>query len=216
MAKERPSSLLLSSKVKELINSSEWTLDHNSTEKIPRGVFTKSVYKNIEGKALIVLEDGAGRIYDSSAAWFSFIEEVLQHKLPSHFLDGRLPKGQSFASSASELAKELAAQLNIAQEELDQSKISLEKIDRAIKQKGQQECLEAEVFEPLVAYVGEVVKCNLPEARWEMRIADDGNTWEPWIITPSKECPIASVLFDELSEEPDCSITAVADVCLHL
>lgn len=118
-----------------------------------------------------------------------------------HLLSGRLPQGKDFVIKVPELIDELSAKLQISKDELDYSESSLEGIDEAIQRIGRFKCLEAEIFAPLVAYVGEVIKQST-EGRWELILAADGVTWEPWIIdSHGRFHPPFAIVFRELYEE---------------
>lgn len=201
--------------VQKLIQSSGWSINNNLTIAIPDDIYTQAIYSNPDGQVLAVLKDGIGRLYNSHKDWLLHLEslEQLRHQEPVLIIDERLPQGEDFALVAPNLVEQLARRLGIPLEQLDKSRSSLEIVDRAIRQKERDECLAAEIFAPLVAYLGEVIK-NSTEAQWEMRLASNGTTWEPWLVSPGRSFSIASMVYDELSEEPDCSITTIADVCL--
>ncbi|MCY7274519.1 MAG: hypothetical protein LH702_12485 [Phormidesmis sp. CAN_BIN44] len=125
---------------------------------------------------------------------------------------------------------ELAAQLDIPIQQLDKSGNSLKVVDKAIHRKGQSKCLEAEIFAPLVAYVGEVLRQRI-NGRWEMLRAEDPReiilhkvgdyweeervgeypeVWEPWIVDERGQShQVFSIIYDELTEAPRCRIHAV-------
>ena len=104
---------------------------------------------------------------------------------------GRLPHGKNFPQAIPQLIQQLAAVMTVPLTELDYSFQSLRMIDRfAFKQLGRYQCLEPYVFEPLVAYCGEIVR-QRSGGRWEMRLAANEPTWEPWIVAPdgTLDCP---------------------------
>lgn len=182
-----------------------------------------------------MLEDGAGNVYTSVEAWLELLRSVesLRQQPPMHALRGRLPQGHHFVEQVPELIDALAAKLNIPLQRLDKSEKSLEVLDQAIQHRGQAECLEADTFAPLVAYVGEVIRQAVNGA-WEMRLANsvgvgeiivkkvnghweeadltqgseqEPEIWEPWIIDPQGHGyqPYIHV-YGELCEAVECCI----------
>lgn len=102
--------------------------------------------------------------------------------IEGNIFHGRLPSEERFPEMISELIQQLAKLMDVSPEELDFSFQSLEKIDRfAFFQYGQFRCLEPYVFEPLVAYCGEIVR-RKTGGRWEMKRTPEGVV-EPWIVT---------------------------------
>lgn len=215
MTKKKSSRGLSAKQVQVLIQSSGWFINNDLTTRIPADIYIDSIYSHTDGQTLAILRDGAGRLYDSHEDWLLHLAslEQLQHQEPMQILNERLPQGQDFARIAPGLVEQLARELDIPVELLDRSRSSLELVDQAVHKKERDECLAPEVFAPLVAYLGEVIKSNT-DAQWDMRLASNGITWEPWLVSSSRSFPIASMVYDELSEEPDCSISAIADVCL--
>jgi hypothetical protein len=213
MSKNISSRGLSAKQVQKLIQSPDWSINNDLTAAIPEDIYTEVIYSNPDGEVLAVLKDGVGRLYDSHEDWLLHLEslEQLRHQEPVHIVDERLPQGRDFARIAPSLVEQLARELGIPLEQLDKSRSSLELVDRAICQKERDECLAAEIFAPLVAYLGEVIK-NSTELQWEMRLASNGTTWEPWLVSRDRSFSIVSMVYDELSEEPDCSISAIADV----
>jgi hypothetical protein len=216
MSKKISSRGLSAKQVQELIQSSEWSINNALTTRLPADIYINAIYSHPDGRTLTVLKDGAGRLYNSHEDWLSHLAslEHLQHQEPVHILQGRLPQGQDFARIAPSLVEQLARELHIPVEQLNRSRASLESVDQAIHQKERYECLLPEVFAPLVAYLGEVVKSGT-DLDWEMRLPSNGTTWEPWLVSSNRSFPIASMVYDELSEEPDYSVSAIADVCFE-
>ncbi|MCY7286473.1 MAG: hypothetical protein LH679_24265 [Cyanobacteria bacterium CAN_BIN43] len=220
------------SSVQKRLKEPGWSIDSELLAQIPRNIFISAVYKNLDGRVLTVSEDGAGVLYGSIEAWLSLLQslETPSNQTPTHLLHERLSQGQNFINQISELITELAAQLDIPIQQLDRSGDSLKVIDKAIHRKGQSECLEAEIFAPLVAYVGEVFRQRI-SGRWEMRLAGDPRetilnkvgdrweeervgeypeVWEPWIVDEQgQNHQVFSIIYDELTEAPRCRIHAV-------
>jgi hypothetical protein len=56
-------------------------------------------------------------------------------------------------------------------------------LDRAVRRLGQQRVLTPDIFRPLLAYVGDVIR-RVIGGRWEMRREKKRTGWEPWITAP--------------------------------
>ena len=214
MTRKISSRSLSTKKIQTIIKAPEWTLDTKLTANIPDDLYISAIYTGSDGKLLTVLKDGAGRLYDSREAWLSQLEsiEALRNQEPVHLLHERLPQGQNFPNEVPNLIEELAVKLSIPVEQLDKSKDSLKKVDQAVRRKRPSKCLEAEIFAPLVAYVGEVIR-QQAGGHWEMRANYYGDVWEPWLIDAQDRCiPIFSSVYDELYEEARCSISSLVVV----
>ena len=215
MSKKSSSKGLSAKRVKGLVQASDWFLDSDLMTRLPADIYVNAIYSRPDGHTLVVLKDGAGRLYNSQEDWLSHLAslEHLQHQEAVHILQERLPQGQDFVRSIPSLVEQLSRKLHMPIERLDKSRVSLELVDQVIRQKERDECLSPEVFPPLVAYVGEVVRSST-NLDWEMRLASNGATWEPWLVSPNQSFSIASMIYDELSEEPNYSVSSVANVCL--
>lgn len=207
---------LSAKKVCQLIQTSGWFVDEDLAKRVSgKGLYIDAIYSHSDGRTLNILGDGIGWLYDSRQEWLAFFAslEELESQEPVHILRSRLLQGQHFAELAPDLANQLAEELNLSVEQLDRSRASLALIDSAIQNIEREDLLKEEIFTALTAYVGEVIK-NATHARWEMRLASDGETWEPWLVNSGQSFPISSMLYDELYEEPDCSVSAIADICM--
>ncbi|MGB2923755.1 MAG: hypothetical protein WBB82_00465 [Limnothrix sp.] len=201
------SSKISKKKAKVLIQSSEWLFDAILTKKLPPNTFTEAVYKGSNNEVLAMLEDGTGFLYQNEQDWLAFISAIealiSNSSRVSHILEGKLPHSQQFGEVSSELAKTLYLQLNLAAIQLDNSVESLRTVDHAIQKIGQSHCLSPHVFEPLLAYLGEVVKKQEQIVHWEMQASispDEKEIWEPWLVVHQKRTPIFIGLYDELYE----------------
>ena len=192
--KPEEGSIVPSRKVKKLLDSSEWSLDIELNEQF----HFYTIYKNFDGKVLVIpniqgLNEGAGILYPSK-------EQYLDYLKPKHILQGRLPQKQNFINEVSSLVDELAVQLSISKEKLDKSEASIGKVEWAIGRFGKHNCLEPEVFPCLLAYIGEVIRQQSGD-QWQMRLATDGETWEPWLVTDkSRSYQFFVELFKQLYE----------------
>jgi hypothetical protein len=141
------------------------------------------VFDLADGSALLVFERGRGRLYPSKDAFCSMLAEV-ERQSPVNPFRELLPQGAT-ADQVPNLVRDLPAHLGLDAAELNGSEASLDKIDQVMRRLGtsriSSRVLTLEVFAPLTAYVGEVMR-NATGGRWEMRRGSDGETWEPWIL----------------------------------
>jgi len=141
-----------------------------------------TVHVLADGSALLTYTDGRTFQYDSYddlvARWRE--KGGLSGK-PINYLHELLPQGFAFAEAVSNLIESLPARLKIDHDILDLSERSLAAIDLAIADMSPSEVLTAEIFAPLVAYVGEVIRKETG-GRWQMRRDSYDNEWVPWIV----------------------------------
>ena len=119
---------------------------------------------------------------DALIAWL----RELKNLQPHHFLTGLLPHGQGFIDAVPVLLDALPQILRIDRATLDKSRGSLDAIDKAMRRLGYDCVLDPNVIAPLIAYVGEVVRAAT-NGSWEMRLASDDETWEPWVVATGGE-----------------------------
>ena len=158
------------------------------------------VYLLADGGGLLVFEDGRGLLYKSYhelLARYQQSSEAAQSF--SNPLRDLLAAGPDFVSSVPKLIQNLPAALRIDTSALDLSERSLEAIDKAIKKVGSESVLTAQIFAPLTAYVGEVIRRSVG-GRWDMRLDDDGVTWVPWIVDGSGRSYSPVRIYKELIE----------------
>jgi len=135
----------------------------------------------------IILPDGdGGVVWETKDALLSVYHELAGSR-PQHLLKGRFPEGNTFIHRIPELLNRLAEKLGLRAEDLDRSWQSLDLIDRIVRDRfSPAERVEAELFVPLFAYLGEVIR-KTDGGEWEMRLVDDQGIWEPWVITTAGE-----------------------------
>jgi hypothetical protein len=202
--------------VKALVQSSDWHLDADMTARASAVVPGNVIYSCLDGRVLKVLVDEVGQLFNNKEDWatdMAEIEAIAAAPSMSHVLDGKLPHKQGLAEASGELAQRLYGQLNLNSTLLDGSLESLKNVDRAIKKVDQSECLSPQIFEPLLAYIGEVVKSIDPTTHWEMRKLDNPpgeETWEPWLVVSQQKFPIFIWLYDELYEHRKASTHSLA------
>ncbi len=186
-----------------LLKEPGWTLDTELTGKV--SVYGGMVYHNSDGRTLENLGLDGGTLFKSRAECIKYIEDFQQvfekAKLESS-LSYRIPQGQNFINEVPELINQLAVQLKIPCEDLDKSKSSMNRVEKSVKRIGRNRCLQPEIFAPLVAYVGEVIR-QATGGRWALRFSDDEKVWEPWIIdSPGDVHPPFIILLKAFDETP--------------
>jgi hypothetical protein len=224
MPPKRLKSRLLSKKAaKELLAQSEWVLDKALTERLKgllRSPTKKSIYAHPDGRIFDFFHlDDRGRLYSTREDFFEMlekIEEMNRNPRAHHVLEGIFPYGKDFPEHVSKLVELLSQKFKIPFEELDKTVSSLLKVEDAIRKYGKRKSLELPMFPAIVAYVGEVM-CTQTNGKWDMRLVQDGTTWEPWIIDPEgRSCNPFVIVYDELYEQTPFSITGSASAIIKM
>jgi hypothetical protein len=156
-------------------------------------------YRFADGRELLVLGDGKGRLYESRADLLAMFGQVAARKPVSPFA-ALLPQGRSFAADAPRLAAELSLPVLTG----------VPRLDDIVRRLGVPACRKPPVFGRLVAYVGETI-IAARGGSWQMRLGADGTTWEPWVVDAEggSHAPFGLV-HKELSEwSPQASLTGV-------
>jgi hypothetical protein len=150
-----------------------------------------------EGGVLVVLANGAGRLYESRDELLAMLGDVASQEARNPLRE-LLPLGRGFVAEVPRLAGELAAQ---GGGELDGTERSLDAVDRLVGRLGAAAFRRPEQFQRLVAYVGEVVR-GITGGEWRTVLGDDGQTWEPWIVEPDgrRPHPVFGLVLKELHE----------------
>jgi hypothetical protein len=93
---------------------------------------------------------------------------------------------------------------------LDATESSIDAIDAAIDAAGSEPFLAGDVFQSLLAYVGEVVRRAIG-GRWDLLSQDDGRTWEPDIIdAQGNRCNLLRVYKEILEHGEEGNLRAFA------
>jgi hypothetical protein len=150
-------------------------------------------YRLDDGGSLLVFEDGKGRRYASRDELLAMLDRVAR-QAPSSPLAELLPQGRSFPSDVPQLLAELGP-------------MELSDVDGLIRRLGPAACLAPPMFGRLVAAVGEAIRAVLGGS-WELAVAADGITWEPWVVDTSgrRHAPFALVLKELAEWGPDSSL----------
>ena len=192
-----PKSRALSAKeTRRLLQTTGHTLDDDLSR-----VCLCEVFDLAEGGVLLLFENGKGRLYESKDEMLALLKEVEEEALKGpKSIAADLPQGRAFADQVPELIGKLAILLNIDAAQLDRSEVSLENVDKALRRLRPQQLLTPEVFAPLTAYVGEVIR-GATGGSWEMRRGPDpGQSWEPWIVDPAGRSCAPFLIYKELLE----------------
>jgi hypothetical protein len=192
MAKKPETRALRRKEVAELLASQPWALERSvmSSDAMP-------VYSDAQGRGLVVLPDRRGRLWSSFAELKAAWDAEVQSK-PRHVLAGRLPRGRDFPAHVPALVDALAQRLRLARPSLDGTLQSLAHVDAAIRRVGASRALRPPLFEAVVAYAGEVMRKEAAGA-WDLRLAADAETWEPWIVDGAGRAhAVFMVVFDAL------------------
>jgi hypothetical protein len=124
---------------------------------------------------------------------------------PSHVLSGIWLHGNEFVENVPELLDNLPSRLGLTRDDLDLSIQSLAKVDMRLQSLGPDACLAPELFDPLVAYLGEVIRKHLG-GTWRLEFQPDYDIYEPWIVAASGErhTPFM-ILYEALCGDTDAS-----------
>jgi len=137
-----------------------------------------------DGSVLVLFEDGKGRLWESKdelRAMLDCSERRAKRGPVSAASD--LPQG--FVEQVPQLVAQLPKLLKLDAADLDGSKSSLNKVDKALRRMDPGRLVAPDVFAALTAYVGEVIR-KATNGRWEMHQASDSEeTSEPWVVDPS-------------------------------
>jgi hypothetical protein len=161
-----------------------------------------------DGGVLLLFDEGNGRLYESKSELQAMMAEGERRAARGpESLCHDFPQGQAFAEQIPQLVRQLAKELKLDPAQLDGSEKSLDKVDKALWRMDTERALSTEVFAPLTAYVGEVLR-KATQGRWEMRRATDADkTWEPWIVDPSgRSCPPFLIYKEIMENEKSASV----------
>ena len=161
-----------------------------------------------DGGVLLLFDYGNGRLYESKSELQAMMAEGERRAARGpESLCHDFPQGQAFAEQVPQLVRQLAKELKIDPAQLDGSEKSLDKVDKALWRMDTERALSTDVFAPLTAYVGEVLR-KATQGRWEMRQASDADkTWEPWIVDPSgRSCPPFLIYKEIMENEKSASV----------
>jgi len=153
---------------------------------LPKGT-TLRLYVLDDGGAVLVFPDRTGRHFasfnDMREEHRAMEERARKERAETNdeTLAELFPIGKDFVEQLPRLLVALPRLIDLEASTLDATESSIDAIDAAIDAAGSEPFLTADVFQSLVAYVGEVIRRAIG-GRWELRSPDDGRTWEPDVI----------------------------------
>ena len=179
----RTSRALTAKQVRELLAASP-TPDPEMS-----GPAMAEAYRLADGGALLVFEDGKGRLYASRSDLVALLDQVGPSPVAS--------LGRSFPSAVPQLVADLGP-------------MELSEVDDLIRRLGPIACLGAPMFGRLVAAVGEAIRAERG-GDWELALGADGATWEPWVVDAAgrRHAPFGLVLKELTEWGPDSSLYGV-------
>jgi hypothetical protein len=127
-----------------------------------------------------------------------------------HLLRGLISAGPAFPDSLEKLIAELAMKLGLPRAEVGYSVDSLGKVEGTIRSKFPPDLRDDPgLLLPLVAYATEVARREAG-GRWEMRLAEHGLTWEPWVVDPEGHAfEVFTVVYKQMCDLTDESASLV-------
>jgi len=174
---KRAESRLVDAKTVDLL----LTERNGQLEKTPLTTTTLRMYVLDDGGAVLVFPDKTGRHFTS---YHDLLEEeraLEQATAAAGDAPTDLFPSGNFIGRIPQLVAALPGLIDLEASTLDATESSIDAIDAAIDAAGSEPFLTADVFQSLVAYVGEVIRPAIG-GRWELRSPDDGRTWEPDVI----------------------------------
>lgn len=194
---KRPTSRALSAKeTKRILDRTQHSFDQELSR-----ITLSDAFDLADGGVLLRFENGKGRLYESKIEFRAMLDEgERKAQRGSESVCRDFPQGQGFADQVPQLVAQLSGLLKLDPADLDGSESSLDKVEKGFRRVSPEQLLTPEVFAPLTAYVGEVLR-NKTNGRWEMRRATDAErTWEPWIVDPAGRAYAPFGIYKELLE----------------
>lgn len=194
---KRPRSRALSAReTKRILDTTE----HSLNQELSR-ITLSDAFDFADGRVLLRFDNGKGRLYESKVEFRAMLDDLeRQASLGPRSVCRDFPQGEGFVEQVPQLVVQLSGLLKLDATDLDGSESSLDKVDKALRRLRPQQLLTPEIFAPLTAYVGEVLR-NKTKGQWEMRRGTDADrTWEPWIVDPSGRAYAPFGIYKELLE----------------
>jgi len=166
----------------------------------------------LNDKSIVVYFDTHGYLYNSLEDFKKWIDNLKQNrKPPSHILENRLLFGENFGSHSSELIDSINNILKLKEHKPSLAQLKL--IDSSIIKKSKLINFDKVFFSGIVAYVGEVLKNELPNAVWvSTKSISDNMIWEPYIVSNEKKYNPFFLVYRELFEElPETNSISIYD-----
>jgi hypothetical protein len=165
-----------------------------------RGRTTTRRYILDDGGALVLSPDGSGRHWESYRELMNWVEALdREAHTGSNMLHPLLPLADEFIRHIPELVTSLPRLLRVDPASLDGTEESIAVIDIVVDELGSGHFSTPDVFQSVVAYVGEVIRRRI-DGSWDVQLGQDGRTWEPDIIDRyGKKCSLLR-LYNEILE----------------
>jgi hypothetical protein len=203
MLKRPPSKLIPASQAKSWLQTdAEWI----EVEGFSQTTGTR-FYRHKDGKGLLTSKHSRKSELFESAQAFLDLFELIQSRGSHHILSGLVPNDGRFIDRVDEYIVLFAKTCSIPNTMLDRTMESLDKVEKKLRKVANDQITTEQVFAGLVAYVGEVMRVHM-NGRWIMRLsAQDGKTWEPWLIDDNgRACTPIVYLWDKYVEEEKMSL----------
>ncbi len=151
--------------------------------------------------AAVIENDNAVSIYDSLSE-FKMVQEDADNNrvITEEILLNKNPYGKEFPQIAQQLIANILAELDVKVEE--ESIDLLKKVDLAINKtyKKRKAYLNDHIIS-IIALVGELLIKDFHGAKWEMLLADDNLTWNPYLYYSRRKIAIFVYLFESINDK---------------
>ena len=133
---------------------------------------------------------------------------------PQHLLANLIQDGTSFPERVGELTSALERAAHLPPGKAKYTLDDLSRIESAIRRAYPPDRrAEPDIFLPLVAFCTEIGRREAG-GRWEMRLAKDGKTWEPWVVDQrGNHYEFFTLVYKQFCDVPD-SLASVAGAIL--
>ena len=168
---------LKKSEAKALLAEGNWTPDPEFSDAIC------DAYVSDRGELLLFLHQTRSILYESRKALVEALAESAKRPPSQHVLEGLLPQGPHFIEAVPGLVDELAKQLKLPREALDNTRESLDVVEEALRKRIRPRSRILEIpnlFAAIVAYTGEVAR-HVTGGHWRLNEVH-GGIWEPYIF----------------------------------
>ncbi|MBK9258326.1 MAG: hypothetical protein IPM54_00645 [Polyangiaceae bacterium] len=168
---------LKKSEAKALLAEGQWTLDPEHCDGVG------DAYVSARGELLLFSNHGRSILYESRKAIVDALAESAKQPPPQHVLEGLLLQGPHFIEAVPGLVDELAKQLKLPREALDNTPESLDVVEEALKKRIRPRSRILEIpnlFAAIVAYTGEVAR-HVTGGHWHLNEVH-GGIWEPYVM----------------------------------
>ncbi|MGA7324679.1 MAG: hypothetical protein WBX25_09405 [Rhodomicrobium sp.] len=153
------------------------------------------------GRVLHIFRESAN-IYasaDDARQLLKLVEQVARRE-PNHPLGEPFPGGRGFVEALPRLLAELPSKIGVSANALNGSVESLERIDKAARRLGGQECLDdPAILAPILAYAGEVMR-GVTGGRWAIRNPGSEHDWQAVVVRANGDEFRTFIIFKELLE----------------